>query len=251
MTPNDSSRRTRPGLRPLRILHTSDLHLGDSNSALARRALQSVIDTVLASQADALLIAGDLFDHSRVEEEEIAFFLGQVERCPQPVLVLPGNHDHYGDQSLYQRSAFKHAPRQMHLFTEPQGQRLLLPELGLEVWGRPTADHHAGFRPLLDVPPRQGNGWYIAMAHGHLQTDAKDTTPYSSPILPSDIASAACDYVALGHWPWFQDVSQNGVKACYCGSPHRSTGDLKDVLLVELEPGANPRVTLLPLSPRR
>ena len=56
------------------------------------------------------------------------------------------------------------------------------------------------------------------MAHGHFHYP-DDTEERSSPIRPHEIAAAACDYIALGHWERFEDVSQNGVTAYYSGSP--------------------------------
>ena len=53
--------------RPLRLVHTSDVHLSSSPSepaedAAARRALRAIVDLVRAENADLLLVAGDLFD---------------------------------------------------------------------------------------------------------------------------------------------------------------------------------------------
>ena len=56
------------------------------------------------------------------------------------------------------------------------------------------------------------------MAHGHYHYP-DDTEERSSPIRPHEIAEAGCDYVALGHWERFEDVSQNSVTAFYSGSP--------------------------------
>src|SRR6185437_15906942 len=55
--------------RPLRLLHTSDVHLGDPyEGAVARRAVHAFVDAAIANRADAVVFAGDTFDHARVEE---------------------------------------------------------------------------------------------------------------------------------------------------------------------------------------
>ena len=62
------------------------------------------------------------------------------------------------------------------------------------------------------------------MAHGHFHYP-DDTEERSSPIRPHEIAEAGCDYIALGHWERFEDVSQNGVTAFYSGSPMGAAGE--------------------------
>ena len=65
----------------------------------------------------------------------------------------------------------------------------MIPELDLEVWGRPTVDHCREFRPLLGVPPRGPQRWRVVMAHGHFERP-NAAEPRSSPIFPEDIAAA-------------------------------------------------------------
>lgn len=236
--------------RPLRLLHTSDVHLGGYEPDLARRALEAVVDAVRSTGAGALLVAGDLFDHSRVADAEVAFFLAQVARLDVPVVVLPGNHDTVDAGSVYQRPAFAAAPPNLHVLDDPQGRTLELPGLGLVLWGRATRDHTPAFRPLQGVPPRNGAPWYVALAHGHL-LEAGAGEHRSSPIAPQEIAAAPCDYVALGHWDRFADVSQGGVRACYSGAPHWTPGRyglLGHVALVHLTPEEGARVSRLPLG---
>ena len=41
----------------------------------------------------------------------------------------------------------------------------------------------------------------------------------SSLIFPNHIAESGCDYVALGHWDSFTNVSQKNIPAYYSGCP--------------------------------
>lgn len=219
--------------RPLRLLHTSDLHLGDG-SASAQKALVAVIDAGLQVDAHALCIAGDLFDHNRVPDEEIVAFLAQVRRFARPVIVLPGNHDCYDGSSVYHRAPFRAAPPNFHLLIGSDEGPLYFPDLELEVWGQPVVDHHPGFHPLQRVPPRRNSGWYVVLAHGHLVEGPGDLIR-SSPVLPEEIASAPCDYIALGHWEGFRQVAHRPVPAFYSGSPRlRAFGEPSSVVLVTL-----------------
>ena len=86
----------------MRILHTSDWHVGKS---LARRSRTDEYRAVLAEIAgiareedvDLVLVTGDVFEHKvpSPEAEQIVYdALISFERSGIPVLVLPGNHDH-------------------------------------------------------------------------------------------------------------------------------------------------------------
>ena len=208
-----------PVRRNIRIIHTSDTHLGDDwNPAAAQRALSAVVDGVHDLSGDALLIAGDVFDNARISDGVLEYFVSEIARAAVPTVILPGNHDLYDAVSLYHRSPFDDAPENLHIIRGTQGQTLTFPELSLEVWGRAMNSHTPAFRPLAGIPDVRNGYWRIAMAHGHFHYP-DDTEERSSPIRPHEIAEASCDYIALGHWERFEDVSQDGIAAFYSGSP--------------------------------
>ena len=205
--------------RNIRIIHTSDTHLGDDwDPAAAQRALSAVVDGVHDLRGDALLIAGDVFDNARISDGVLEFFVREIARAAVPTVILPGNHDLYDAVSLYHRSPFDDAPGNLHIIRGTRGQTLTFPELSLEVWGRAMDSHTPAFRPLAGMPAHRNGHWRVAMAHGHFHYP-DDTEERSSPIRPHEIAEASCDYIALGHWERFEEVSQNGVTAFYSGSP--------------------------------
>jgi exonuclease SbcD len=90
----------------MRLLHTSDWHLGQSLHNFERhyehqRFLDWLLDTAVAEQADALLIAGDIFDNanpSAASQKQLYRFLQQAKaRMPQlNLIVIAGNHDSPG-----------------------------------------------------------------------------------------------------------------------------------------------------------
>lgn len=235
--------------RSLRLLHTSDLHLGcDYLSDLPLRALRRIVSLACDLDVDALLLAGDLFDHNRVSDGELDFLLDQLARFTRPSILLPGNHDSFDGDSVYRRSAFAERPARICLL-EGAAEPLELPDLDLAVWGRPVVDHCREFRPLVGVPSNWPARWRIVMGHGQFELpDSRD--PRSSPIFPDDIASANCDYVALGHWDICTDVSQDGIAAFYSGAPHHGNQnrELAQVLAVTLDPITGVRIDRLPLS---
>ena len=124
--------------KSLRLAHTSDIHLGMSNDwqkDFSTAAFKSVIDAVPRLEADILLLAGDIFDHSRVSDDLLEFFTEQVGRLPVPVVALPGNHDCYDSTSVYRRGPFHKLPENLHVITALEGESFSFPGMGLTVWG--------------------------------------------------------------------------------------------------------------------
>ena len=232
--------------RQIRIIHTSDTHLGDDwDPASAQRALSAVVDGVHSLRGDALLIAGDVFDNARISDAVLEFFVSEIARASVPTVILPGNHDLYDSASLYLRSPFAAAPANLHIISGTRGQTLTFPQLSLEVWGRAMDSHTPAFRPLAGIPDGRNGHWRVAMAHGHFHYP-DDTEERSSPIRPHEIAEANCDYIALGHWERFEDVSQNGVTAFYSGSPMGAASSKNSIAVnvVDLDAGSTDPVSV-------
>ncbi|MRW84226.1 exonuclease subunit SbcD [Pseudoduganella sp. FT26W] len=90
----------------MRLLHTSDWHLGQSLHNFERhyehqRFLDWLLDAIVAEQADALLIAGDVYDNanpSSATQKQLYRFLRQAkERAPHlNLIIIAGNHDSPG-----------------------------------------------------------------------------------------------------------------------------------------------------------
>ncbi|HJN86729.1 MAG: metallophosphoesterase [Dehalococcoidia bacterium] len=226
--------------KKIRLIHTSDTHLGDHlGHPVAEEAFQAVVDAVPALGGDILLLVGDVFDNHRVSDEVIEFFLEHVGRLAIPAVILPGNHDLYDDESIYLRQPFQHAPPNLHIFTQHDGETLSFPELTLDLWGRAMLIHAPEFRPLLGMPPNANGRWLVALAHCHFHED-HEVDQRSSPIYPEDVEGATCDYLALGHWDRYVDLSYGRVKASYSGTPlgPSPSNPVRAVNVVEMDPDA-------------
>ena len=115
---------------PRRILHTSDLHL----ESLANRSCQSLEALVsLANKAnvDLVIVAGDLFDHNRVDDSLVRFVVEQLQRLPVYVVILPGNHDCLVSDSVFERSGLWENCTNIRVFKAPNGETLDLPDMGI------------------------------------------------------------------------------------------------------------------------
>ena len=90
----------------MRLLHTSDWHLGQTLHNYDRTYehecfLDWLLDTIVAEEADALLIAGDIFDNanpSSAAQRQLYRFLQRAKaRTPHlQIVVIAGNHDSPG-----------------------------------------------------------------------------------------------------------------------------------------------------------
>ena len=86
----------------MRILHTSDWHLGrqfhgQSLEADHEAVLEQVFDAIVANQADALIIAGDIYDRASPPATAVRQFNSFIERVAKntnaAIILIAGNHD--------------------------------------------------------------------------------------------------------------------------------------------------------------
>ncbi|MER3421552.1 MAG: hypothetical protein C4290_13960 [Chloroflexota bacterium] len=106
----------------------------------------------------------------------------------------------------------------MSVFGVTHDDLVVLPDLDLEVWGRPHCDY-TDMSPLAGVRPRSRPGRrHVITAHGHWVSGPHDHHR-SWLIHPEELDCLDTDYVALGHWERAVQVGNGGVPAYYCGSP--------------------------------
>lgn len=85
----------------MRILHTSDWHLGQNFYSKSRAAehaafLDWLLETAQAQQVDAIIVAGDIFDTGALPSyaRELYYrFVVQLQQTGCHLVVLAGNHD--------------------------------------------------------------------------------------------------------------------------------------------------------------
>ncbi|MBA2779621.1 exonuclease SbcCD subunit D C-terminal domain-containing protein [Halomonas kenyensis] len=87
----------------LKLIHTADWHLGQTFHGQERHAehrlfLDWLLDTLVEREADALLVAGDIFDvvnpSLRAQELLYDFIVSAHERLPHlDIVLIAGNHD--------------------------------------------------------------------------------------------------------------------------------------------------------------
>lgn len=192
------------------------------------------------TEADVLVLAGDVFDHNRVR---LAFIdaatrlLGDFDR---PVVILPGNHDPVTPDSVYRRGGLAN-PSNVHVFGVDADGAIAFPDLDLAVWGRAHMDY-SDMAPLEDVPARSATH-QVVTAHGHWHTTPDDdhrAWRFSN----DEIAAVDADYIALGHWDRAVQVADGPAPAYYSGSPDLA----KSINVVRLGLEGGTRVERLSLA---
>ncbi|RMH15190.1 MAG: exonuclease SbcCD subunit D [Acidobacteria bacterium] len=103
----------------MRILHTSDWHVGKRLGRYDRLADHAaVLDEIAAvaddEKADLVVVSGDLFDRPAPPVDALRLVLGALERLARrrPVVAIAGNHD---SPALFDLLAPLLAPRGVHL----------------------------------------------------------------------------------------------------------------------------------------
>lgn len=271
----------------MRIVHTSDWHLGRrlySFSLLEeqRLFLESFLDLIREREADAVVIAGDVFDRPVPPVDAVQlydrFLSRAVVEMGVPVLAVAGNHDSAGrlefGSSLYRASGY-------HVAGEIRGEAArvtlcdahgpvcfhLLPYLHPAQVRRAFrgSDAHSfgeAWRDLLGegvrIDPAARN---VAVAHGFFAPLGDGAEPVlcdsELSVGGTDLVDSGLfrefDYAALGHLHSPQRAGMDRVR--YSGSPLKyslseSERD-KSVTLVELGPKGQVDWEAVPVVPRR
>ena len=229
-------------VRDLTVVHSSDLHIDATRATNEFHPLCRVVATARHHTADVLILAGDVFDHNRVPLAVLENFSRILAESGLEVVVLPGNHDCLSENSVYRRGGIASIPN-VHVIGV-DSEAFLLPEFGLEVWGRAHYDYK-NHSPLAVGQPRTTER-QIAVAHGHWLREERDRHR-GWLITSEEIAATRADYVALGHWPQATIAGDGAVPAYYCGSPDLAA----TVNLIRFQDGGAPAVGRVPLlNPR-
>jgi DNA repair exonuclease SbcCD nuclease subunit len=248
----------------IRLLHTSDVHLGATFKVLGDRGREQhrqvrdtfarVIGLAIEERVDAVLIAGDLFDSVRAARVQIEFAADQLARLGTagiPACVIAGNHDPLGEGSgSLWRDLAARCPG-LTVFG-PRLEAQTFPDRDLTVVGRSVSGVLSSESPLAGVAGPRRTRYLVALAHGSVQRP--DLPVQFGQITPDAIAGSGVDYLALGDWHSPRDVSFGGVAAWYSGSPEMIDVDQLEaghVCLVTLEGPGHGTVALRRIGRRR
>jgi exonuclease SbcD len=274
----------------MRLLHTSDWHLGRSLHRCDLRDAQAahldhLVDAVRSEGVDAVLVAGDVFDRAVPPVEAVALYddaLFRLRDAGARVVVTSGNHDSASRLGVGARLVDAAG---VHVRTRPQdcgAPVLLADEHGeVAVYGLPYLEPEA-VRTLLPPDPAgsvevpHGHAGVLGRAMACVRDDLSRRTARSVVLAHAwvtggelseserdirvggvgDVSASlfdGVDYTALGHLHGAQ-VLRPGLR--YSGSPlafsFSEAGHAKGSWLVELDARGLARVERVPAPvPRR
>ncbi|MCH8531055.1 MAG: exonuclease SbcCD subunit D [Saccharospirillum sp.] len=267
----------------MRLLHTSDWHLGRQfhNVSLLddqRFVLQQLLDIVEQDAVDAVIVAGDVYDRA-IPPAEAVTLLNEtlyslcVER-KVPVVMISGNHDsaqRLGFGSGLMAGAGLHLISQLDQVAEPVmlrkgdesvavfGVPYCTPELVRDFSGEDVRSFDAAHTWLVDQAAAARPQAVPAVLVSHCFVAGGEASESERPLSVGGADTVrwepmkGFDYVALGHlhspqWRGAEHLRYSGSLLKYSFS---EVSQRKGVVLVDLEAGKPARISERPLQPRR
>ncbi|MER5743117.1 exonuclease SbcCD subunit D [Streptomyces sp. NPDC002225] len=252
----------------MRILHTSDWHLGRSFHRVplldAQAAfLDHLVATVREREVDAVVVAGDVYDRAVPSLAAVALFDDALHRLAAegvPTVMISGNHDSarrlgvgaglIGRAGIHLRTdpadcATPVVLRDTHGEVAFYGLPYLEPSLVKDVLGADRAGHEAVLtaameRVRADLAARPGGTRSVVLAHafvagGEPSDSERDITVGGVAAVPAGVFDGI-DYVALGHLHGSQTLTE---RVRYSGSPlaysFSEAAHRKTMWLIELD----------------
>jgi exonuclease SbcD len=253
----------------VRLLHTSDWHLGRSFHRVSLLSAQEafvdhLVEVARTERVDAVLVAGDVYDRAVPPLAAVEIFDDTLHRLADlgvPTVMISGNHDSARrlgvGAGLIERAG-------VHLRTDPAGcatPAVLADEHGeVAFYGLPylepalVKDHfgveRAGHAAVLgaamdrvraDLAARPAGTRSVVLSHafvtgGEPSDSERDITVGGVASVPASVFEGV-DYVALGHLHGCQTLAE---RIRYSGSPlaysFSETHHRKSVWLVDLGP---------------
>lgn len=190
----------------MRILHTGDLHLDSAFSSFAQRdaehyrelgreLLRDIFDCAEHEKCQMILIAGDLFDSKFVSNDTRALFVSLVKNSNIPVVIAPGNHDPYSENSFYSIIE-KEALENLYIFSAPELQIFDFDELRVRVFGYAFTSPVINESPIITADFPEDNG-YLKLLCAH--ADMSSPLSRYAPISVAELSRFGFAYSALGH----------------------------------------------------
>ena len=263
----------------MKLIHLSDLHIGKRVNEVSmiedqEYILLQILQIIDEEKADAVLIAGDVYDKSVPSAEAVTLFddfLCRLAKRKLPVLIISGNHDSperlaFGNRLLELGGIHispvysgriepivlpdRHGDVHFWLlpFIKPAHVKRYFPEDDIESY----TDACRVAVEMMGIDKANRN---VLLTHQFV-TGASTCESEEISVGGSDNVDAAAfeefDYVALGHIHGPQNIGSNKIR--YCGTPLKysfsEAGHHKSVTIVNLGAKGELELQLRPLTPR-
>ena len=263
----------------MKLIHLSDLHIGKRVNEISmiedqEYILHQILQIVDDEKADAVLIAGDVYDKSVPSAEAVTLFddfLCRLAKRKIPTLIISGNHDSperlaFGNRLMEESGIFispvydgsvstftlsdENGDVDFWLlpFLKPAHVKRYFPDAGIESYT--DAVRVAVEKMGIDTAKRN-----VLLTHQFV-TGASTCESEEISVGGSDNVDASVfedfDYVALGHIHGPQNIGSNQIR--YCGTPLKYSfseeAHHKSVTVVNLAKKGDLELQLRPLTPR-
>ncbi len=260
----------------MKFIHTADLHIGKVVNGFSMEqeqacALEQIFRLAMEEQADALLLAGDIYDRAIPPKGGVELFdrfLGKCTEAGLLVLAIAGNHDsperlEFGRVPLSRQGIWLCGRPGQVSVPDGWGEVTfhLLPFAGParmgELFGSPCRSLEEGVRLAVSGMETGDGGRHVLVTHHFAgwEGEKPETTGAETMVGGADLVDAslfrAFDYTALGHIHGARQVG--GGNVYYSGSPVKysfaEAGQRKSVYLVELREKGNLKVERKYLEP--
>lgn len=243
----------------MKILHTSDWHLGHTlynydRTAEQQSFLRQLTRIVTEEQPDAMVVSGDIYHYSSpaaaTQKMYTDAMLNIHQACPgMAIVVTAGNHDSSSkleiDSSLWQHFGLnvvgniertaEEVNLDKHIIEVKNGQEtkgyvIAVPHVYPQNF--PLLDTETPrdqrqtrfFQALLDEVKKRNTAQLPVVLMAHLSIEGSDRSGHDESIggieyVPLSAMGEGYDYLALGHIHCPQDIKGSHHHARYCGTP--------------------------------
>lgn len=225
----------------MKILHTSDWHLGHTlygydRSEEQNEMLRQIEELVGEERPDALVVSGDIFHTGQPSAAVQTLFTDAVMRMhaasPDTVIVITaGNHD---SASRHEITRILWQTQQVHMIGTVDKERLVSQVVDIQGKGYVVAIPYLNERSIPEgfwqsLSDGIGNGAGLPLVlSAHLTVngsdfsgheDARDRTVGGIDAIDLEALGTGFDYVALGHIHRPQTLRGSDGRVRYCGTP--------------------------------
>ena len=184
-----------------------------------RAAVRSLGEAAVAADASAVLIAGDLYEKQQISQPTIARAIENMRAFERLQWhLMPGNHDHYREDGLWDRIARAQLPKNATLHTNP-GATQIAEDDGLPVYLLPAPLRYTSsaddLSTYMDSEATPEGAIRIGVAHGSVQGFGSEGE-VSNYVAPNRADTAGLSYLAMGDWHRQMKIND---RCWYSGTP--------------------------------
>jgi DNA repair exonuclease SbcCD nuclease subunit len=194
----------------VRILHTSDIHIGrafeqfgafgrDLRSQI-KETIRKVLQLAASERVEAVVMSGDVFDSDKVAPSDLKFFMDTVSSIqPVQVFFLPGTwtHDSLYQKAIYRSQQFRgHKPGNLYIFTSETVETVKLAAGRLAIHGRAVLPDSGN--PLDGLAPDPRAEFNVLLLHTGIALPQIPEDKHGCLLKREHVENCGFSYLAMG-----------------------------------------------------